>query len=84
MRKDWGYSALIENGGKRILFDTGNSPGILAQNAKAKGVDLSKLDFLVMSHRHGDHRGDWPTYTRPWFATESPIPGSGANGKSSF
>src|SRR5258708_987708 len=57
MRKDWGYAALIEYGGKRILFDTGNSPSILAQNVKAKHVDLSKLDFVVMSHRHGDHMG---------------------------
>jgi 7,8-dihydropterin-6-yl-methyl-4-(beta-D-ribofuranosyl)aminobenzene 5'-phosphate synthase len=57
MQKDWGYSALVEYGGKRILFDTGNNPEILAQNAKAKGVDLTKLDFVVMSHRHGDHMG---------------------------
>src|SRR3954470_21170366 len=57
MQKDWGYAALIEYGGKRILFDTGNNSDILAQNAKAKGIDLSKLDFVVMSHRHGDHMG---------------------------
>ena len=57
MQKDWGYSALIEYAGKRILFDTGNNPDILAQNAKAKGIDLSKLDFVVMSHRHSDHMG---------------------------
>ncbi len=57
MRKDWGYAALIEYGGKRILFDTGNRPEILAHNASAKGIDLSKLDFVVMSHRHGDHMG---------------------------
>ena len=57
MQKDWGYSALIEYAGKRILFDTGNNPDILAQNAKEKGIDLSKLDFVVMSHRHGDHMG---------------------------
>lgn len=57
MQKDWGFSALVECGGKRILFDTGNNPDILAQNAKAKGIDLSKLDFVVMSHRHGDHMG---------------------------
>jgi 7,8-dihydropterin-6-yl-methyl-4-(beta-D-ribofuranosyl)aminobenzene 5'-phosphate synthase len=57
MQKDWGYAALVEYGGKRILFDTGNNPEVLAQNAKAKGVDLSKLDFVVMSHRHGDHMG---------------------------
>jgi 7,8-dihydropterin-6-yl-methyl-4-(beta-D-ribofuranosyl)aminobenzene 5'-phosphate synthase len=57
MQKDWGYAALIEYGGKRILFDTGDNPEIFAQNVKAKGVDLTKLDFVVMSHRHGDHMG---------------------------
>lgn len=57
MVKDWGFAALIEYGGKRILFDTGDNSDILAKNAKAKGVDLTKLDFVVMSHRHGDHMG---------------------------
>jgi 7,8-dihydropterin-6-yl-methyl-4-(beta-D-ribofuranosyl)aminobenzene 5'-phosphate synthase len=57
MTKDWGYAALVEIGGKRILFDTGDDPGILAKNAKAKGVDLARLDFAVLSHRHGDHIG---------------------------
>src|SRR5919112_3679771 len=55
MTKDWGYSALIEHGGKRILFDTGNNPEIFAQNVKAAGVDLKQLDFVVISHRHLDH-----------------------------
>lgn len=55
MQKDWGYAALIEYGGKRILFDTGGNAEIFAQNVKAKGVDLTALDFVVMSHRHGDH-----------------------------
>src|SRR5438477_7546972 len=57
MKKDWGYSALVEYGGKHILFDTGNNAGIFAQNVKASGVDLKKLDFAVISHRHGDHTG---------------------------
>jgi 7,8-dihydropterin-6-yl-methyl-4-(beta-D-ribofuranosyl)aminobenzene 5'-phosphate synthase len=57
LTKDWGYAAFIEINGKRILFDTGNNGDILAANAKAKGIDLSKLDFVVMSHRHGDHMG---------------------------
>jgi 7,8-dihydropterin-6-yl-methyl-4-(beta-D-ribofuranosyl)aminobenzene 5'-phosphate synthase len=57
MHKDWGYAALIEYGGKRILFDTGNDPDIFAENARVKGIDLTKLDFVVMSHRHGDHMG---------------------------
>lgn len=55
MQKDWGFAALIEYAGKRVLFDTGDNAEILARNARAKGVDLTKLEFVVMSHRHGDH-----------------------------
>jgi len=55
MKKDWGFSALIEIAGKRILFDTGNDPDIFAANVKAKGIDLANLDFVVLSHRHSDH-----------------------------
>ncbi|HKE46797.1 MAG TPA: MBL fold metallo-hydrolase [Rhodanobacteraceae bacterium] len=55
MTKDWGYAALVEVGGKRILFDTGDDAAVLAKNVKAKGVDLTKLDFVVLSHRHSDH-----------------------------
>jgi 7,8-dihydropterin-6-yl-methyl-4-(beta-D-ribofuranosyl)aminobenzene 5'-phosphate synthase len=36
MHKDWGYAALVEYGGKRILFDSGNNPDILAHNADAR------------------------------------------------
>jgi 7,8-dihydropterin-6-yl-methyl-4-(beta-D-ribofuranosyl)aminobenzene 5'-phosphate synthase len=57
MGKDWGYAALIEYGGKRILFDTGDNPDILEKNTRAKGVDLSRLDFAILSHRHSDHMG---------------------------
>ena len=53
--KDWGFSALLEHDGKRILFDTGNNAAIFEHNVKALGVDLSKLDFVVISHRHTDH-----------------------------
>jgi 7,8-dihydropterin-6-yl-methyl-4-(beta-D-ribofuranosyl)aminobenzene 5'-phosphate synthase len=34
MQKDWGYAVLVEYGGKCILFDTGNNPDVLEQNAK--------------------------------------------------
>jgi len=54
---DWGFAALIKYGGKRILFDTGNNAKIFEHNVKAVGVDLRNLDFVVMSHRHGDHMG---------------------------
>jgi 7,8-dihydropterin-6-yl-methyl-4-(beta-D-ribofuranosyl)aminobenzene 5'-phosphate synthase len=57
LKKDWGFAALIEARGKRILFDTGNNSEILAHNVKARSVDFTKLDFVVISHRHGDHIG---------------------------
>jgi 7,8-dihydropterin-6-yl-methyl-4-(beta-D-ribofuranosyl)aminobenzene 5'-phosphate synthase len=55
MIKDWGFAAFIEYGGKRILFDTGNNADIFAHNVEAKGIDLTSLDFAIVSHRHGDH-----------------------------
>jgi 7,8-dihydropterin-6-yl-methyl-4-(beta-D-ribofuranosyl)aminobenzene 5'-phosphate synthase len=55
LARGWGYSALIEYGGKRILFDTGGQYRAFAENAGKLGVDLKSLDFVVLSHRHGDH-----------------------------
>ena len=52
---DWGFAALVEYGGNRILFDTGNNAGIFERNVKALRVDLRNLDFVVISHRHADH-----------------------------
>src|ERR1700733_6906348 len=57
MTKDWGYAALVAINGKRILFDNGDDPGILAKNVKAKGVAITSFYFVVLSHRHGDHIG---------------------------
>ncbi len=53
--KDWGFSALVEYGGKRILFDTGNAARIFAHNVEELDIDLGRLDAVVISHRHGDH-----------------------------
>jgi 7,8-dihydropterin-6-yl-methyl-4-(beta-D-ribofuranosyl)aminobenzene 5'-phosphate synthase len=55
LEKDWGYAALVEYRGRRVLFDTGNDAEIFARNAARLGVDLTRLDAVVISHRHGDH-----------------------------
>lgn len=52
---DWGYAALVEYNGYRILFDTGNDSANFARNAAALEIDLTDLDAVVISHRHGDH-----------------------------
>jgi 7,8-dihydropterin-6-yl-methyl-4-(beta-D-ribofuranosyl)aminobenzene 5'-phosphate synthase len=52
---DWGFAALVDYGGKHILFDTGNNAKIFEHNVKALGVNLKNIDFVVISHRHADH-----------------------------
>jgi 7,8-dihydropterin-6-yl-methyl-4-(beta-D-ribofuranosyl)aminobenzene 5'-phosphate synthase len=82
MTKDWGYAAFVEVAGKRILFDTGNNGEVLAANARAKGIDLSRLDFVVMSHRHGDHMGGmaWLLSVNPKVTIYAPKEGFGVFG----
>lgn len=55
LARDWGFAALIEYQGKRILFDTGNNAAIFAQNVRRLHIDLKRLDLVVVSHRHSDH-----------------------------
>lgn len=54
-----GFSALLETEEKNILFDTGQGWGLI-NNAKLLGVDLTKVDVLVLSHGHKDHTGGIP------------------------
>lgn len=56
MKADHGFSALVEYGGERILFDTGAKLDILRQNARALGISLD-VDILILSHYHWDHIG---------------------------
>jgi len=49
-----GLSFLIEEGDKRFLFDTGYS-GIFLENALKMGIDLLRIDGVVLSHGHMDH-----------------------------
>jgi 7,8-dihydropterin-6-yl-methyl-4-(beta-D-ribofuranosyl)aminobenzene 5'-phosphate synthase len=42
---DWGFAALVEYGGKRILFDTGNNAQIFEHNVRAAGGDLQNARF---------------------------------------
>ena len=53
----WGFSALVEHAGKRLLFDTGADKIVLEHNARVLGVDLQKTDILFFSHEHCDHTG---------------------------
>ena len=54
---EWGYAALVEVDGRRILFDTGANPDTVLKNAEALKIDLSNVEDVVISHFHGDHTG---------------------------
>ncbi len=56
-KPDWGFSCLIEGADKVILFDTGTQPEILLHNVDHLGVDLKKVEQIVISHDHHDHIG---------------------------
>lgn len=51
-----GISIYFEQDNYKWLLDTGNSP-LFIQNAKSLGVDLTDIDFVLISHAHKDHTG---------------------------
>jgi 7,8-dihydropterin-6-yl-methyl-4-(beta-D-ribofuranosyl)aminobenzene 5'-phosphate synthase len=52
---EWGFAALVEVDGRRILFDTGANDDTVARNLKALGLDLGRVQSVVLSHNHADH-----------------------------
>ena len=51
----WGTVYLFKWEGKRILFNVGNDPDVLVNNAGVLGADLSGIDDVVLDHRHFEH-----------------------------
>lgn len=60
---EFGLSILIECAGKTVLFDSGSS-GNFANNARAMGIDLSAVDYAVLSHGHFDHADGFEEFMR--------------------
>jgi 7,8-dihydropterin-6-yl-methyl-4-(beta-D-ribofuranosyl)aminobenzene 5'-phosphate synthase len=54
---EWGFCALVEFDGKKILFDTGARPETVFNNATELKIDLSDVKEVFISHGHGDHTG---------------------------
>ncbi|MFN0180027.1 MAG: MBL fold metallo-hydrolase [Gemmatimonadales bacterium] len=61
---EWGYAALVEVDGYRILFDTGARPETVLRNAAGLGIDLSAVTDVILSHNHDDHTGGLLTLRR--------------------
>lgn len=58
---EWGLSIHIEHQGRKYLLDTGASE-TFAQNADALGIDLSQVEFGILSHAHHDHADGMDTF----------------------
>jgi len=71
MTPDWGYSILIEGLDSEVLFDAGTKPDIFESNLKKMNIDASQVDFLVISHDHGDHTGGIPSFAK--MKTDIPV-----------
>src|ERR1700676_497320 len=76
-----GSKYLVEAAGKRLLLDCGLFQGtddLKKRNWSALPVDLSSIDYLVLTHAHLDHTGWLPVlvrdgYNKPIFANPATI-----------
>jgi 7,8-dihydropterin-6-yl-methyl-4-(beta-D-ribofuranosyl)aminobenzene 5'-phosphate synthase len=66
---EWGYSALVEVDGHKILYDTGASPDLVLKNAAALKIDLHDVEDVVLSHNHWDHVSGLMTLRREMMKT---------------
>ena len=55
MKKDWGSRPISNMAARKFCSTQATMPAYFAHNVQAKGIDLTKLDFAIASHRHGDH-----------------------------
>jgi len=54
---EWGFAAVVEADGRRILIDTGARAETVLKNVTELKVDLSDITDMVLTHNHGDHTG---------------------------
>ncbi|MSU69810.1 MAG: MBL fold metallo-hydrolase [Opitutaceae bacterium] len=58
---EWGFSALVDVEGHRILFDTGAHTDVVQKNVRSMGIDLGTVPDVILSHSHSDHVGGFLT-----------------------
>lgn len=62
---------VVETQGKRILFDAGNGAahgGKMLERLRAAGIAPEQIDYIFVTHFHGDHIGGLETDGKPLFA----------------
>ena len=60
LKTGWGFSCLVKIEDKNILFDTGPDSETLLSNMEKMKIDPKEIDFIFISHLHGDHTGGLP------------------------
>lgn len=61
---EWGFAALVEADGRRILFDTGAKTDVVQRNLQTLKLSLGDVPDVVLSHWHWDHIGGFMTLRR--------------------
>lgn len=62
---EFGLSLLIEDGDKKIIFDTGKT-GRFIKNSYILGINLEQVKDIVLSHNHYDHIGGIKKFTEKY------------------
>lgn len=68
---EWGFAALVEVDGHKILFDTGAHEDTVRRNLKEMKLDLADVELVILSHNHDDHTAGLLPLRRQ-FAAKSP------------
>jgi len=63
---EWGFGALVEADGYRVLVDTGAHPDTVLKNARILNLDLSSVHEVILTHDHEDHVAGLVTLRREW------------------
>ena len=80
LKKDWGFSCIIEREGgpslPLIMFDTGADGAILLHNMKELGIETKDIGIVVISHDHWDHTRGLSAILKENERTKVYLPGS--------
>lgn len=69
---EWGFSALVEVDGHRILLDTGAHADVVYKNTQTLGIDLKTVPEVILSHSHWDHVGGLMTLRQAVLDAKTP------------
>ncbi len=53
---EWGFSALIESDGEKLLFDTGFRENTVLENAESLNIDLSTVEHVYCEQFRVSHK----------------------------